>query len=77
MIDEINTPDSSRYWLKDSYEARHAAGQEPDMIDKEFLRLWFAERYVYFYLFRMGNVIDGVFCLLFTGCLARTAPTPR
>ena len=33
------------------------------MIDKEFLRLWFAERYVYFYLFRMGNVIDGVFCL--------------
>ena len=63
LIDEINTPDSSRYWLKDSYAARHAAGQEPDMIDKEFLRLWFAERYVYFYLFRMGNVIDGVFCL--------------
>lgn len=44
LIDEINTPDSSRYWLVDSYEERHAAGQEPEMIDKEFLRLWFAER---------------------------------
>ena len=30
--------------LLDSYEERHAAGQEPNMIDKEFLRLWFAER---------------------------------
>ena len=44
LIDEINTPDSSRYWLAGSYEARHAAGEEPEMIDKEFLRLWFAER---------------------------------
>ena len=44
LIDEINTPDSSRYWLADSYAERHAAGLEPDMIDKEFLRLWFAER---------------------------------
>lgn len=41
LIDEIHTPDSSRYWLKDSYEARLAAGQEPDNIDKEFLRIWF------------------------------------
>ncbi|KAL6760364.1 hypothetical protein V8C86DRAFT_2554027 [Haematococcus lacustris] len=41
LIDEIHTPDSSRYWLADSYEARHAAGQEPENIDKEFLRLWF------------------------------------
>ena len=44
LIDEINTPDASRYWLNDSYQARHAAGQEPEMIDKEFLRLWFADR---------------------------------
>ncbi|KAK9824220.1 hypothetical protein WJX72_008624 [[Myrmecia] bisecta] len=41
LIDEIHTPDSSRYWLADSYAARHAAGQEPQNIDKEFLRLWF------------------------------------
>jgi phosphoribosylaminoimidazole-succinocarboxamide synthase len=32
-----------RYWLADSYEARHAAGQEPENIDKEFLRLWFRD----------------------------------
>lgn len=44
LIDEINTPDSSRYWLRDSYAERHANGQEPEMIDKEFLRLWFADR---------------------------------
>ena len=30
-----------RYWLAESYEARHAAGEEPQSIDKEFLRLWF------------------------------------
>ena len=56
LIDEINTPDSSRYWLKDSYAARHAAGQEPDMIDKEFLRLWFAERYVIYILLTYGQL---------------------
>ena len=44
LIDEIHTPDSSRYWLSDSYAERLAAGMEPDMIDKEFFRLWFRER---------------------------------
>ncbi len=44
LIDEIHTPDSSRYWLADSYAERIAAGQEPNMIDKEFFRLWFRER---------------------------------
>lgn len=44
LIDEIHTPDSSRYWLANSYDARHAAGKEPENIDKEFLRLWFRER---------------------------------
>jgi phosphoribosylaminoimidazole-succinocarboxamide synthase len=44
LIDEIHTPDSSRYWIADSYAARVAAGREPDMIDKEFFRLWFRER---------------------------------
>lgn len=39
LIDEIHTPDSSRYWLADSYEAG-----EPQNFDKEFLRLWFAEQ---------------------------------
>lgn len=43
LIDEIHTPDSSRYWLADTYEANLAAGKEPDNIDKEFLRLWFKD----------------------------------
>lgn len=41
---QIHTPDSSRYWLADTYAERHAAGQEPQNIDKEFLRLWFRAR---------------------------------
>ena len=41
LIDEIHTPDSSRYWQADSYKARIEAGQEPMNFDKEFLRLWF------------------------------------
>lgn len=43
LIDEIHTPDSSRYWQADSYQARIDAGQEPQNFDKEFLRLWFKE----------------------------------
>ncbi|HLD27441.1 MAG TPA: phosphoribosylaminoimidazolesuccinocarboxamide synthase [Patescibacteria group bacterium] len=43
LIDEIHTPDSSRYWLAETYQARTAEGREPDNIDKEFLRLWFKE----------------------------------
>lgn len=79
LVDEVHTPDSSRYWIADSYEARLAAGevrrhcwlglrlafacshgangllaalarggevpfvQEPENIDKEFLRLWFRD----------------------------------
>jgi len=43
LIDEIHTPDSSRYWIKDSYTELFAAGKEPENIDKEFLRLWFRD----------------------------------
>lgn len=44
LADEIHTPDSSRYWIADSYQARLKAGQEPESLDKEFLRLWIAAR---------------------------------
>ena len=44
LIDEIHTPDSSRYWIADTYEQRLSEAREPDMIDKEFFRLWFRER---------------------------------
>ncbi len=43
LIDEIHTPDSSRYWQRDSYDSRFAAAEEPAYFDKEFLRLWFVE----------------------------------
>jgi phosphoribosylaminoimidazole-succinocarboxamide synthase len=43
LIDEIHTPDSSRYWQRETYAARFAVGKEPDYFDKEFLRLWFRE----------------------------------
>jgi phosphoribosylaminoimidazole-succinocarboxamide synthase len=43
LIDEVHTPDSSRYWQADSYAARIAGGQEPEYFDKEFLRLWFMD----------------------------------
>lgn len=42
LIDEIHTPDSSRFWLADSYPARRAAGEEPENYDKEFIRLAYA-----------------------------------
>lgn len=43
LIDEIHTPDSSRYWLAATYLQRLAEGKEPENIDKEFLRLWFKD----------------------------------
>ena len=41
IIDEIHTPDSSRFWQLASYEERLNKGEEPDYFDKEFLRMWF------------------------------------
>ena len=43
FVDEIHTPDSSRFWISSSYKERINSGQEPENIDKEFLRLWFAK----------------------------------
>lgn len=45
LIDEIHTQDSSRYWLAETYQQRIAAGQEPENYDKEYLRLWYKERF--------------------------------
>jgi phosphoribosylaminoimidazole-succinocarboxamide synthase len=44
LADEIHTPDSSRYWLAASYDARFAAGQRPESLDKDFVRSWVAAR---------------------------------
>ncbi|OGI74447.1 phosphoribosylaminoimidazolesuccinocarboxamide synthase [Candidatus Nomurabacteria bacterium RIFCSPHIGHO2_02_FULL_41_18] len=43
LIDEIHTPDSSRYWKAESYDERFNDEQEPEYFDKEFLRLWFKD----------------------------------
>jgi len=43
LIDEIHTPDSSRYWQVEGYEERMQKGEEPKSFDKEFLRLWFKQ----------------------------------
>jgi phosphoribosylaminoimidazole-succinocarboxamide synthase len=40
VIDEIHTPDSSRYWVAQGYEERLARGQEQEMLDKENIRQW-------------------------------------
>ena len=42
-IDEIHTPDSSRYWYLDDYQARLARGEEPRALDKEFVRRWYVD----------------------------------
>ena len=42
LIDEVHTPDSSRFWLADSYLERFEADEEPENYDKEFLRLDYA-----------------------------------
>ena len=43
LVDEIHTPDSSRYWQAKTYKERIESGLEPENFDKEFLRLWFKE----------------------------------
>ena len=44
VIDEIHTPDSSRYWYLHSYERSLAEGRDPQPIDKEYLRRWLVEQ---------------------------------
>ncbi len=44
LADEIHTPDSSRYWLAESYERRFEAGEAPESLDKDFVRRWVVAR---------------------------------
>ena len=44
VIDEIHTPDSSRYWIASEYEKRFNEGQSQNMLDKENIRQWLIER---------------------------------
>jgi len=47
VIDEIHTPDSSRYWYLGDYEKRMARGEAPRSLDKEYVRRWFVEEHGY------------------------------
>jgi phosphoribosylaminoimidazole-succinocarboxamide synthase len=44
LADEIHTPDSSRYWTRESYGRRFTTGQPPESLDKDFVRRWVSER---------------------------------
>ena len=44
VVDEIHTPDSSRYWFRDSYEQRFGNGLAPESFDKEYVRRFLAEQ---------------------------------
>jgi phosphoribosylaminoimidazole-succinocarboxamide synthase len=44
LIDEVHTPDSSRFWKAESYEKSMADGSEPENFDKEFIRLSYARK---------------------------------
>lgn len=50
LMDEVLTPDSSRYWHIDTYEAAHKHGNNPPSYDKQYLRDWLATA-----------TVDGVF----------------
>lgn len=41
LIDELHTPDSSRFWRSETYDERFEAGLEPENVDREFVRLWY------------------------------------
>lgn len=43
LIDEIHTPDSSRYWYAEDYDSRMAKGEQPRSLDKEYVRRWMSE----------------------------------
>ena len=44
LIDEIHTPDSSRFWFAKSYQERMGQGKTPESFDKEYVRRWLAEQ---------------------------------
>jgi phosphoribosylaminoimidazole-succinocarboxamide synthase len=43
LIDEIHTPDSSRYFYADGYQERQDSGEEQKQLSKEFVRRWLIE----------------------------------
>jgi len=44
LMDELHTPDSSRFWIAKTYDEKHNKGEEPEALSKEFLRLWYKDQ---------------------------------
>jgi len=44
LIDEVHTPDSSRFWAEEGFAQALRADSEPEQWDKEFLRLWYVDQ---------------------------------
>lgn len=47
LMDEVHTPDSSRYWIAEGYDQRFRAGESQQMLDKENIRQWLIETHGY------------------------------
>ena len=44
LIDEVHTPDSSRFWIKGTYDELFSKGEEPNKVDKEYVRMWLSNK---------------------------------
>jgi phosphoribosylaminoimidazole-succinocarboxamide synthase len=44
VIDEIHTPDSSRFWFENTYAERFSRGEDPESFDKEYVRRWLVKQ---------------------------------
>ncbi len=44
LIDEVHTPDSSRFWINNTYKQLFSKGEEPQKLDKEYVRQWLANK---------------------------------
>lgn len=45
LVDELHTPDSSRYWIEKTYKEKMSKNEEPDSVDKEIVRKWIKKTY--------------------------------
>ena len=74
LIDEIHTPDSSRYFYQDGYEERQANGESQKQLSKEFVRQWLIENG---FQGKDNDVIPEMTDHKILDCLLYTSPSPR
>ncbi len=44
LVDEVHTPDSSRYWWRHAYDSAMSDGRDPEALDKEYVRRWLVDQ---------------------------------